>query len=149
MSHGGSEETAEPNLMSLLDLVLQLLMFFLIVANFVEEQNNRDIKLPEATTAVPIDKEENEILALFVAENGELITVDEGNFDDRTQIEGYVDRVYKARVRNFGQEAVDKMSVVVKGDNRAEFEHIYRVMLAAKKAKFNKIELRANLPGGK
>ena len=45
MSHGPSAEgsNAEPNLTPLLDVVLQLLMFFMMCVNFVTEQVNEDI----------------------------------------------------------------------------------------------------------
>jgi biopolymer transport protein ExbD len=54
MSSGGNE--AEADLTPLLDLVLQLLMFFIINVNFVTEQVNPDIKLPTSESARPIDK---------------------------------------------------------------------------------------------
>src|SRR5947209_8873360 len=48
---------AEPNLTPLLDVVLQLIMFFMITINFVNTDHiNADIKLPEAQSAVPLDK---------------------------------------------------------------------------------------------
>ena len=58
MSHGGGggDEIAEPDLTPLLDLVLQLLMFFIINVNFVSEQVSADIKLPSSESARPIDK---------------------------------------------------------------------------------------------
>jgi biopolymer transport protein ExbD len=56
MSHGAANNEADPNLTPLLDLVLQLLMFFIICVNFVTEQVSGDIKLPESTSAQPIDK---------------------------------------------------------------------------------------------
>jgi biopolymer transport protein ExbD len=45
MSHGSSGEGAvsEPNLTPLLDVVLQLLMFFMMCVNFVNEQVNENI----------------------------------------------------------------------------------------------------------
>src|SRR5260221_260803 len=56
MSHGGSDASeAEADLTPLLDLVLQLLMFFIINVNFVTEQVNPDIKLPTSESARPID----------------------------------------------------------------------------------------------
>jgi len=155
MSHGAStEEVAEPNLMSMLDLVLQLLMFFLIVANFVAEQNNQDIKLPEATTAVPIDAEQKDTISLNVDQNGNLVISDSGKeeakLNSEFQIELYLKDTYSKLVSKMGKEEdVKKMIVVVRGDNRAEFEHIYRVMAAAKKANFPNVMLRANRPAGK
>ena len=56
MSHGGGSDSIEPDLTPLLDLVLQLLMFFIINVNFVSEQVNPDIKLPRSVSARPMDK---------------------------------------------------------------------------------------------
>jgi len=66
MSHGGggADEVAEPDLTPLLDLVLQLLMFFIINVNFVAEQVSADIKLPSSETARPVDKANPEALFL-------------------------------------------------------------------------------------
>ena len=56
MSHGGGNDIAEPDLTPMLDLILQLLMFFIINVNFVSEQVSADIKLPSSESARPIDK---------------------------------------------------------------------------------------------
>src|SRR3954454_21081692 len=64
MSHGPSTEggAAEPNLIPLLDVVFQLLMFFMMCVNFVSEQNNEDVKLPDSLSAQPMDKAETDVL---------------------------------------------------------------------------------------
>ena len=41
---GGDDKPPEPNLMALLDLVLQMVMFFMVVANFVTEQMYAEIR---------------------------------------------------------------------------------------------------------
>jgi biopolymer transport protein ExbD len=52
MSHGaGSNEAVEPNLTPLLDLVLQLLMFFMICGNYASEQSNEPVNLATSETA--------------------------------------------------------------------------------------------------
>src|SRR5213080_1109702 len=58
MSHGGGgdDENIEPDLTPLLDLVLQLLMFFIINVNFVSDQVNPAIKLPVSASALPMGK---------------------------------------------------------------------------------------------
>ena len=67
MSHGGaSDEIPEPDLTPLLDLVLQLLMFFIINVNFVAEQVSADIKLPSSESARPVDKADP--AAIFVGQ---------------------------------------------------------------------------------
>jgi len=50
----------------LLDVVLQLLMFFMMCVNFVNEQINSDIHLPESQSAKPMDKAETEVLFLNI-----------------------------------------------------------------------------------
>ncbi len=65
MSHGGGEGgggVAEPNLTPLLDVVLQLLMFFMMCVNFVSEQVNEDIRLPKSQAVKPMDKADTDVL---------------------------------------------------------------------------------------
>src|SRR3954462_9717577 len=66
MGHGPAAEasSAEPNLTPLLDLVLQLLMFFMMCVNFVNEQVSEDVKLPVSQSARPMDKTESDVLFL-------------------------------------------------------------------------------------
>src|SRR5262249_2843942 len=69
----GKEGTAEQALVPLLDVVMQLLMFFMMCVNFVSEQVNEDIKLPAAESARPMDKRLGEVLVLNVDAQGRLI----------------------------------------------------------------------------
>src|SRR5262245_20156343 len=64
MSHSAATSEAEPNLTPLLDLVLQLLMFFMMCVNFVNEQVSGDIKLPVSDSAKPIDRADVDALYL-------------------------------------------------------------------------------------
>ena len=63
MSHGGGAEggMADPNLTPLLDVVLQLLMFFMMCVNFVTEQVNEDISLPVSQAVKPMDKADTDV----------------------------------------------------------------------------------------
>lgn len=56
MSHGGGDDSAESDLTPLLDLVLQLLMFFIVNVNLATEQANPDVKLPLSSSATPLNK---------------------------------------------------------------------------------------------
>ena len=58
--HSGQSD-ADINLTPLLDVVLQLIMFFMITVNFVNTEHlNKDIRLPVAQALVPKDKEDEE-----------------------------------------------------------------------------------------
>jgi biopolymer transport protein ExbD len=64
MSHAtaGDIAHAEPNLTPLLDVVLQLLMFFMMCVNFVNEQVNESIRLPNSQAVKPMDKADTDVL---------------------------------------------------------------------------------------
>jgi biopolymer transport protein ExbD len=66
MSHGptAQDSICEPNLTPLLDVVLQLLMFFMMCVNFVGEQITEDVKLPRSASVKPMDKTDNDVLHL-------------------------------------------------------------------------------------
>jgi biopolymer transport protein ExbD len=67
MSHGAaSDDTVEPNLTPLLDLVLQLLMFFLITVNFTQGVTNTGESLPHSETAAPLDADGGDPIVLSV-----------------------------------------------------------------------------------
>ncbi len=51
MNVGHGDERVEPNLVPLLDLVLQMVMFFMVCVNFVSEQINANVQLPISTSA--------------------------------------------------------------------------------------------------
>ena len=58
MSHGpSSDDTVDPNLTPLLDLVLQLLMLFMICGNYAAEQSNEPVNLAYSETAKQLGDE--------------------------------------------------------------------------------------------
>src|SRR5947208_16956802 len=76
MSHAVATETPEPNLVPLLDLVFQLVMFFLICADFKDKElNAEDVLLPGAQSARPIEKSEVDVLFLNIDQEGKLIVL--------------------------------------------------------------------------
>jgi biopolymer transport protein ExbD len=56
MSHGGGDDSIEPDLTPLLDLVMQLLMFFIVNVRFITEQVSQEITLPESVSARPVTR---------------------------------------------------------------------------------------------
>ena len=71
-----SEISAEPNLTPLLDVVFQLITFFMLVINFSQENFDSRIKLPIAGSARPQDdtaKMAEERLVLNVDSRGNLL----------------------------------------------------------------------------
>src|SRR5215510_10060323 len=65
-----SELKAEPNLTPLLDVVFQLITFFMLVINFSNDNYDQRVRLPVAGTARPVEEGEK------VAEDRLVLNVD-------------------------------------------------------------------------
>jgi biopolymer transport protein ExbD len=155
MSHGG-ESKAEPNLVSLLDLVLQLIMFFMVCVNFVVEQVDGSIKLPHAIIAKPTDKLPSNILFVNINSKGQVqIPAGEKATDSSGrplggqtlsnvfEIEYYFRKKFEAESANRGEADAKKLLIIIRGDREVTFQPIYQVMNACKQAKFERVALRA------
>src|SRR5947207_8411836 len=71
-----SELRAEPNLTPLLDVVFQLITFFMLVINFSNENYDQRVRLPVAGSARPVEDEKQvseDRLVLNVDQNGHLL----------------------------------------------------------------------------
>src|SRR5229473_5315570 len=99
MSHAADTTIkAEPNLVPLLDLVLQMLMFFIITVNFVSNQVYENIKLPVAQTAQPMKKDITDVLYLNVNAKGQLEVIGKDQrLTDIGQIKAYLRTEYRNR----------------------------------------------------
>src|SRR5437764_9511430 len=74
MSASVDGEGLDVNLTPLLDLVLQLIMFFMITINFVRvDQFDTAIELPMASQAVPLDNTAEDWIFLNLNGNGQLV----------------------------------------------------------------------------
>jgi biopolymer transport protein ExbD len=154
MSHGPAShsELAEPNLVPLLDLVLQLVMFFMMCAQFaVMEQTDKSIQLPLAQQAKPIPDSGPDVVFLGVNDRGQVIVVGRPRplvNDDEVTVFLKQD-VYMSAKRAAdakGEKDINTM-VVIRADKNADFEPIYRIMRRCQEAGLNKIQLRANQVG--
>src|SRR3954452_6187810 len=71
-----SELKAEPNLTPLLDVVFQLITFFMLVVNFSSENYDQRVRLPVAGSARPVEDSEkvtDDRLVLNVDRQGRLL----------------------------------------------------------------------------
>jgi biopolymer transport protein ExbD len=161
MSHGSSSDKCEPNLIPLLDLVLQLVMFFMVCANFVMEQVSEAIKLPESVVAKPVDKKEDYIIFLNVNKEGHVIlagldatggTAEDNVLTNPARVQTYMKRRYDEDMRRAPKPGEAKPApslVIVRADKEAPFEKVYAVMKSCRTAGYDRAQLRAIRFGGK
>ncbi len=149
MSHGptaGTEVRAEPNLVPLLDLVLQLLMFFILTVNFVSQQVNEDIQLPVMQSARPMDKRETDVLYLNLTADGVLEIPGQAPIRKPTDMRLYLRREFDdarrlSRVKGKGDEV--RTTIIVRADRAAEYKDVYQLLDMCKKVGYRKFQVRA------
>jgi biopolymer transport protein ExbD len=146
MSHGSTDK-CEPNLTPLLDLVLQLVMFFMLVTNFAMEQTKAEIQLPEAISAKVLDKGEGDPIFLNINEQGIVLLTanqmegDTATLDNETQVQNYMKRRADEDRRKSGKTEVQS-TIILRVDKRTSFEKTYKIMKACRLAGYQKVQLR-------
>ena len=148
MSHGGGlgkgEVSPEPNLTPLLDLVLQLVMFFMLVANFVMDELSDKIKLPVASQAKPLTAKDQNILYLNVNREGKVIVLHKDPLISPAEIKTFMDNT--AKLHALGPDkARETVTVIVRADRDTRFRDIFKTMSAIKQSGFRKVQLRAEI----
>ncbi len=156
MSHG-SVEKCEPNMTPMLDLVLQLVMFFMLCANFLMEDVNPTVKLPSAIQAKPLDKAEEYVIILNVNDKGHLLLGRDKKSDtltNRIQVTNYMkskhdadeNRRKNAEKRGVPEAKLPKFSLIVlRAHENCTFKQVNEILLACQSAGYQDIQLRAKV----
>jgi biopolymer transport protein ExbD len=147
MSHGAGGDDAiraEPDLTPMLDLVMQLLMYFIVCANFIEVENNPDVQLPPSQAARPIDKSEADILFLNVNREGKVLTLGQEAMDNDATIKWLNDRVIDSPKDDKGRP---KTAIVIRADAGASYDTVYWLLDQCKLKGFSKFKVRATIIG--
>jgi biopolymer transport protein ExbD len=154
VSHGSSSDKCEPNLVPLLDMVLQLVMFFMVCANFVMEQVNDTIKLPEAIAAKPVTARDPDTIFLNVNKQGKVLLsgLQRAANNDRDpenpeQLKNFMKRMYDEDVRG-SPDKKPRMTIILRVDRETQWEHTYALMKAIRQSGYQQVKLRAIRFGG-
>ncbi len=150
MTNGTSgNDKIDPNLVPLLDVVFQLIMFFVLSTNFVMEQVNATITLPEATAAKSLDTETNGVLFLNVNKEGNVLVPDKDPLQTPQAVLAYLGQKYDTirRLRELEGKAEAEIDtlVIIRADRDTPFKDVHAVMRQAKTAGFSRIQLRAKI----
>jgi biopolymer transport protein ExbD len=145
MPHGSTEK-CEPNFTPLLDLVLQLVMFFMLCANFVLEQASKEIELPKVAAAKIPDRSDVSTFYLDVNEHGKVLLSplqrrgEITTLDNEVQVKNYMTRQAELERASSKSNAVSLL--VLRVDRRTRFEHTYAIMRGCRAAGYENVSLR-------
>jgi len=141
-----SDERAEPNLVPILDMVFQLITFFVLVINFQAAALDTSLKLPVVGSARPVDSRgQEDLLILNIDNEGNLgVYGERKDIDSYIASEAFVARM-SARQRNPDIQEGDELptTVVIRADKSIPFKLLNRVMKACQANGFRKFALMA------
>jgi biopolymer transport protein ExbD len=151
MSGSVNAMKAEPNLTPLLDVVFQLITFFMLVINFSNDNYDQRVKLPVAGTARPVedrDKVSEDRLVLNVDKqghllmNGEVLPLHKAIAAIKHQAD-LVKLNLKAAGQKPGENGVLPTTIVLRADKDAQFSSFYGLLTACQANGFYKFALKA------
>jgi biopolymer transport protein ExbD len=144
--HGpGGDHRADPNLTPLLDVVLQLIMFFMITVNFVRvDQVNEEVNLPVAQAAVPMEKTADSFVFLNINKDGRLIGTLE-SLNGGRRLEEYLKTLmtHLERKAQLQGQKEPKLVMVLRADKDARYRDIWEYLDIGKVCGIKHFQFRA------
>jgi biopolymer transport protein ExbD len=138
--------SAEPNLTPMLDMVFQLVTFFMLVINFKSASMDLSLKLPVVGSARPVDTQgQTELLILNIDSAGHLNV-----YGVNKEVESYIAgeaqaSLLHARQQNAALKPGDELptTVVIRADRATPFKLLNHVIGACQKHGFRRFSLMA------
>jgi biopolymer transport protein ExbD len=140
------EASAQPNLTPMLDMVFQLVTFFMLVINFKSAQLDMSLRLPVIGSARPVDAQgQQDLLVLNIDKQGQLMV-----YNTPKDIENYIAgeaqaSLLAARRNDPKLQAGDDLptTVVIRADRATPFHLLNRVIKACQEHGFRSFSLKA------
>src|SRR4051794_27247682 len=145
------ELRAEPNLTPLLDVVFQLITFFMLVINFTSENYDQRVHLPVAGSARPVEDSQRvseDRLVLNIDSYGRLLVAGQVQpFNEALQTIKHQADLVKLNLKSSGLK-VDATkglptTIVFRADKDSTFESVMKLINACQTQGFRKFALKA------
>ena len=131
--------TTEVDMTPMIDIVFQLMTFFIFTLNFSEAEQDDRIQLPLSQLAKPVPGPVEKPITLQVTSTSSVIYA--GELIPVPQIGGYLERE-KASLVNAGRQPADA-TVIVSADGRAKTGEVQEIVKICQEKGFEKFALRA------
>lgn len=139
MSGSVSSEKCEPNLVPILDMVFQLITFFMLVINFKNTAVDRQLQLPVVGSAQPAEEEQQgELLVLNLRTSGEVHVrgAPLPNFEGFIGLESR--RIVSANKLNAGDPL--PVTIVIRADRNVTVKNLMGVVDLCRAKGFDKFD---------
>jgi len=141
-----SENRAEPNLTPILDMVFQLITFFLLVTNFNTAATDLSLKLPAIGSARPTEVRGQALMVLNISKEGTLRAFGLEIRDVSAFVANEANAsLTAARRTNPALKQGDELPtlVVVRADRHTPFRYVSQVVRVCQEKGFRQFSLRA------
>ena len=144
MSSSHASDKADPNLTPILDMVFQLITFFMLVISFRASDFDKALVLPVVGSAAPADEAtDGEFLILNLRSGGKLFV--QGK--EEPNIEGFLNFEAQRLQKALKPESDEFVTVVIRADRALRCEFLMRIINACKKSGLNRFDFMV-LRGG-
>ncbi|MGA2032430.1 MAG: biopolymer transporter ExbD [Thermoguttaceae bacterium] len=141
-----TEVKAEPNLTPILDMVFQLITFFMLVINFKSAELDMNLNLPVVGSARPVNDPNAKLLVLNINKNSELTV-----YGQVRDVEKYIagEAKYSRDQAGVTREQIEQgekdlpETVVIRAHREAPFSVVNRVIKACQDQGYRKFALKA------
>ncbi|HEY1067057.1 MAG TPA: biopolymer transporter ExbD [Pirellulales bacterium] len=146
MSHGPADGDApEVNMIPMIDIVIQLITFFLMLINFDQGAKDEKVRLPSADLAAPTVGNVESVVVVNVDRDGRVNV-----FGDRYDIGSPVlqqrlEREADQARRDSGGGAITSATVVMRADKQADYGNVQKVMHTCFTLGFRKFSMRSKM----
>ena len=142
---------AKPNLTPMLDMVFQLITFFMLVINFKSAVLDLSLRLPVIGSARPVETSGEEFLILNISKEGDLKV--SGNREDITTYIAREAAASRLTAKRLGANEQDEdelaTTVVIRADQDTPFHQLNHVIKTCQDNGFRRFALKAvNQAGG-
>ncbi len=141
-----TSESGEPNLTPILDMVFQLITFFMLVINFKAAAMDLELRLPVVGSARPVETNGADLLVLNVNTTGQLKVYGVIKEDVKTYIASEAQSsVMSLQKTNPGLKFGDELPsmVVIRADKRTPFKNLNQIIKACQDSGFRNFALKA------
>lgn len=139
MSSLNSADQCEPNLVPILDMVFQLITFFMLVINFKAVDVDKNLVLPVVGAATPTDQgDQGDLLVLNIRTDGSVQV--------RGKVQPNIDLFLRGEsqvvsaLRDVKPDEQLPVTAVLRADRKVTFETLMKVVDTCKANRFSKID---------
>ncbi|NLS97422.1 MAG: biopolymer transporter ExbD [Planctomycetaceae bacterium] len=130
----------EGDMTPMIDMVFQLIAFFMVLVNFTEADQNQRIRLPSSELAKPPDAPLDSPITIHLTSKGTAIMgPNEVPIQDLTRL---LTVEYQVLVRK-SEGLASQATIIIRGDLDAQFGLIQEIMQICQNVGFEKFALRA------